>query len=232
MHVRRAHERGHANQGWLDTWHTFSFANYHDPRWMGFRSLRVLNDDRIAPGSGFPMHPHEDMEILTVVLSGTLSHEDTLGNGSRVVPGDVQYMSAGTGVRHSEVNPSDDEPLHLLQVWILPDRGGAEPRYGQKAFPEAERLGRLRVVASRSGEDDSIRIRQDADVRAGLIGPGQRLCWTNAPGRGTWLHVARGELVVQGRRLQAGDAAYTTDAEALALEGGTRRAEVLLFDLA
>ena len=230
--IRRAGERGHANHGWLDTWHSFSFARYYDRRWMGFRSLRVINEDRVEPGRGFPMHPHDNMEIVTYVLSGSLEHKDTLGNGSVIVPGEVQYMSAGTGIRHSEFNPSREDPVHLLQIWIQPDERGAKPRYGQKTFPVAQRRNTLRLVASKSGKDDSIAIRQDANLLAGILDPDRQLRWRNPKGRHVWLHVARGELRVGDHELAAGDAVWTTDPGDLEIQGAGRGAELLLFDLA
>ena len=169
--IRKAHERGHADHGWLDTWHTFSFADYHDPEQMGYSSLRVINDDRVAPGAGFPTHPHRDMEIVTYVLSGALEHKDSMGNGTVIRPGEVQRMSAGTGIRHSEFNASASEEVHLLQIWIMPDRGSLTPSYEQKFFDAAEKLGRLRLVASPDGSDGSVTLHQDTKLYAGLIDP-------------------------------------------------------------
>jgi redox-sensitive bicupin YhaK (pirin superfamily) len=230
--LRRAGERGHADHGWLDTWHTFSFASYLDRRHMGFRALHVINDDRIAPGGGFPTHPHNDMEIVTYVLSGALQHRDTLGNGSIIRPGEVQRMSAGTGIRHSEYNPSGSEPVHLLQVWILPDRAGHRPSYEQKTFPLAERTGRLRLVASPDGRDGSVTIHSPTNLHAAVLGKDQRAVHRNAPGRHVWLHVARGRATLNGVALAAGDGVWTSDPGDLALTGGEGGVEVLLFDLA
>src|SRR5215471_17044859 len=170
--LRRSTERGHAQHGWLDSWHTFSFADYYDPKHMGFRALRVINEDRVAPGTGFGTHGHRDMEILTYVLEGALAHRDSMGNGSTIRPGDVQRMSAGTGVRHSEMNPSQVDPVHLLQIWIEPERTGIAPGYEEKNFPEAERRGRLRLIASRDGREGSVSLHQDASVYAGLLEAG------------------------------------------------------------
>ena len=230
--LRKAEQRGHANHGWLDTWHTFSFASYYDPAHMGFRALRVINDDRIAAGKGFPMHPHKDMEIVTYVLSGSLRHKDSLGNGGVIVPGEVQRMSAGSGIFHSEFNPSPKEPLHLLQIWMLPNRLGIKPGYGQKAFPVVERQAALRLVASPDGHAGSITIQSDTRLFASLLTAGEKVVHTNAAGRHVWLHVAKGALDVNGTTLKAGDAASTGDAGALVLTGGKGGAEALLFDLA
>jgi hypothetical protein len=228
--VRRSHERGRARLGWLDTRYSFSFADYHDPRFMGFRALRVLNEDRVAPGKGFPEHGHRDMEILTWVLSGELEHRDSLGNGSRIRPGELQRMSAGTGVKHSEFNPSA-EPLHLLQIWILPERDGLAPSYEQRHFPAAERAGRLRLVASRDGRDGSLRVHQDVAVHAALLGPGHAVAHALRPGRHAWLQVARGRCTLNGVALEVGDGAAVSDETSLRLERADD-AEVLLFDLA
>jgi hypothetical protein len=182
MNIRHAHERGHANHGWLDTYHTFSFADYHDPRWMGFRSLRVINDDLVLPGQGFGMHPHRDMEIITYILSGALEHKDSMGNGRVIRAGDVQYMSAGSGVRHSEFNPSPTEAVRLLQIWIQPDRRGVTPRYAEQSFASVP-AGALHLVASKSGRDGSIAIHQDADLWLGKLDAGQQATHRLAAGR-------------------------------------------------
>jgi len=229
MTIRRANERGHANHGWLDTWHTFSFADYYDPQWMGFRSLRVINDDLVLPGMGFGTHPHRDMEIITVVLSGALEHKDSMGNGSIIRPGEVQYMSAGTGVRHSEFNPSSDEAVHLLQIWIQPDRKGVAPRYAEKSFRDAA-PGALHLVTSKTGRDGSLAIHQDADLWVAKLEAGQRVTHKLAPGRNAWLHVAEGEVSLNGERMSGGDAAAITEPETLELSA-TGAAQVLLFDL-
>ena len=230
IRIRRAAERGHANHGWLDTWHTFSFADYQDPEHMGFRSLRVINEDFVEPKRGFKLHGHRDMEILTYVLEGAVKHEDSMGNGSVIRAGEVQRMSAGTGVTHSEMNASDEEELHLLQIWILPEEEGLAPSYEQRAFPAEERTGRLRLVASRDGREGSVTIHQDANVFATLLAEGERVERSLDPDRGAWVHVVRGEADVNGQPLQAGDGA--------AIEGepvritGRRDAELLIFDLA
>src|SRR5919206_3542495 len=205
--IRRAGERGHADHGWLDTWHTFSFADYYDPAHMGFRALRVINEDRVQPGQGFGTHGHREMEIVTYVLEGELGHRDSIGHGSTIRPGEVQRMTAGTGVLHSEMNASRDQPVHFLQIWILPDRAGHAPSYEQKAFPEGERRGKLRLVAAPDGSDGSVRIHQDARLYLGLLGPGERASHPLAPGRAAWVQVARGEATVNGQALRAGDGA-------------------------
>jgi quercetin 2,3-dioxygenase len=228
--IRPAKERGHADHGWLDTWHTFSFSDYYDPRFMGFRALRVINEDFVAAGHGFPTHPHRDMEIITYVLQGALQHRDSLGTGSIIRPGEVQRMSAGTGVRHSEANPSAEEAVHLLQIWIEPARKGIAPGYEQKAFGDAEKRGRLRLVASPDGADGSVTIHQDARVYATLLGPGQQAVHTLAPGRHAWLHVARGSLTLNGEHLGTSDGAAIAGESVLTLVG-EQDAEALLFDL-
>jgi quercetin 2,3-dioxygenase len=231
MVLRRSKERGHASHGWLDSFHTFSFADYYDPRFMGFRALRVINEDRVSPGQGFGTHAHRDMEIISYVLEGQLEHKDSLGTGAVVRPGEVQRMSAGTGVRHSEFNPSASEPLHFLQIWIEPATRGTPPSYEQKAFAESERRGKLRLVAARDGRDGAVSVHQDVRLLAGLFEGGERARYELAPGRHAWVHVARGSLDLNGTHLHAGDAAATGDAGALELSGGDA-AEVLLFDLA
>jgi redox-sensitive bicupin YhaK (pirin superfamily) len=231
--IRRSDERGHADHGWLDTRHTFSFADYHDERFVGFGDLRVINEDRVAPGQGFGTHGHRDMEIISYVLEGELGHRDSMGNGSVIRPGEVQRMSAGTGVRHSEMNPSRDRPVHFLQIWILPSEDGLAPGYEQKAFPEAERRGRLRIVASPDGRDGSVTIHQDATVAIALLSPGERVRHEIPRGRVAWVQVARGEVTVNGNALRAGDGAAATDESALEIAGhGPREAEVIVFDLA
>jgi redox-sensitive bicupin YhaK (pirin superfamily) len=231
IRIRKAAERGHADHGWLDTWHTFSFADYFDPNHMGFRSLRVINDDRVEPGQGFGTHGHRDMEIVTYVLDGELEHRDSMGNGSVLRPGELQRMTAGTGVRHSEFNPSATEPVHLYQIWLLPERKGLEPGYEQRAFSAAERQGRLRLVVSPGGEDGSLRIHQDARLYLSTLGPGESVSHPLAPGRNAWLQVLRGRATVNGHALSAGDGAAVSDEARLDVgsDGGT---EVLLFDLA
>jgi hypothetical protein len=229
MTVRRSEERGHANHGWLDTRFTFSFADYYDPRFMGFRSLRVINDDRISPGAGFDMHPHRDMEIITVVLDGALEHKDSMGNGRTIRPGEVQYMSAGTGVLHSEFNPSSTEPVHLLQVWILPDRKGARPSYSDRSFATAP-AGRFNLIASKTGRDGSIAIQQDADLLVAKLAGGEQLTHPLRPGRHAWLHVAEGEATVNGQLLKAGDAIALSEEPSVTV-GASKPGQVLLFDL-
>ncbi len=229
--LRRARDRGHADHGWLDTWHTFSFADYYDTEQMGFQALRVINDDVVAPGRGFGTHPHRDMEIVTYVLDGALAHEDSMGNSSTIVPGEVQRMSAGTGVLHSEFNHSKTDPVHLLQIWILPDRAGLTPSYEQTFFPEDDKRGRLRLVASPDGADGSVTIHQDARLYATLLAPGEEVSHALAPGRHAWVHVARGKASLNGQPLEAGDGAAISGEERVALRGDGH-AEVLLFDLA
>src|SRR2546422_700996 len=230
IRIRRSAERGHADHGWLDTYHTFSFAEYHDPRHMGFRHLRVLNEDRVQPGRGFPTHAHQDMEIITYVLEGALEHKDSLGNGSIIRPGDVQRMSAGTGVTHSEYNPSRTEPVHLLQIWILPERTGLPPSYEQRTFSEAERRGLLRLIASRNGRDGSVTIHQDADVYATLLEPRTEVVHRLRPGRHAWVQVARGAVGLDDQRLEAGDGATVSEESALRIAAAAP-SEVLVFDL-
>ncbi len=229
--VRKASERGRTNTGWLDSYHTFAFGDYFDPQFLGFRSLRVINDDRVAPGTGFGMHPHRDMEIVTWVLQGALEHRDSLGSGSVIRPGDLQHMTAGTGIRHSEFNPSGAEPVHLLQVWIKPDKKGLTPAYGQRTFPESERRGRLRRLAGPAGSDGAVTIHQDADLYATLLDKGQEVSHALRPGRHAWVHVATGSARVNGTALAAGDGAAVTDEAQLTL-AADGPAEVLLFDLA
>ena len=227
--VRKADERGHFDHGWLNTYHTFSFADYHDPAHMGFRSLRVLNDDRVAPGQGFGEHRHRDMEIVSYVLEGALAHKDSMGNSGVIRPGDVQKMSAGTGVQHSEFNGSRSEPVHFLQIWIVPEVRGIAPAYEQKTFPPETRRGTLRLIGSRDGRDGSVTIRQDVDAYASVLEDGQDVRHALAPGRSAWLHVAEGELELNGTRLEEGDGAAVENEPELAITG--KGAEFLLFDL-
>ena len=229
MNIRRANERGHAEHGWLDTYHTFSFANYYDPKWMGFRSLRVINDDMVMPGMGFGTHPHHDMEIITYILSGALQHKDSIGNGRVIRPGEVQYMAAGTGVQHSEFNPSSDEAVHLLQIWIQPDRKGVTPRYAEKAFSNVA-SGTLNLVTSKTGRDGSIAIHQDADLWLAKLQPGERVTHKLGAGRHAWVHVAEGDVTLDGKKLSGGDAAAVSGGAELELVGA-KPAQVLLFDL-
>jgi quercetin 2,3-dioxygenase len=229
MKIRKANERGHAEHGWLDTYHTFSFADYYDPQWMGFRSLRVINDDLVLPGQGFGQHPHRDMEIITYILSGALEHKDSMGNGRVIKTGDVQYMAAGSGVQHSEFNPSKDEAVHLLQIWIQPDRKGVAPRYAEKSFAKAP-TGVLHLVASKAGRAGSIPIHQDADLWLAKLGPGDRVAHQLASGRSAWVHVATGDVTLNGKALSGGDAAAVTGETTLDLSA-TKLGQVLLFDL-
>ncbi len=231
IQVRGSAERGHFDHGWLDTYHTFSFGDYHDPRQMGFRALRVINEDRVQPGQGFGTHPHRDMEIVTYVLEGALSHRDSLGTGSVIAPGELQRMTAGTGIRHSEFNPSETDPVHLYQIWLRPERPGLEPGYEQKSFPESERRNQLRLVASPDGQDGSLTIRQDARLFLGLLDEGAEQTHALPDGRSAWLQVLRGEVLLNGVPLSAGDGAAVTDETTLTLLA-TESAEVLLFDLA
>src|SRR5258706_16357614 len=229
MKIRKANERGHAEHGWLDSYHTFSFADYYDPQWTGFRSLRVINDDLVMPGMGFGKHPHLDMEIISYILSGALEHKDSMGNGRVIRPGDVQYMAAGTGVQHSEFNPCKDEAVHLLQIWIQPDRKGVTPSYAEKSLKDAP-AGKLHLVTSKTGRDGSIPIHQDADLWLAKLEVGNRVAHNLAPGRNAWLHVAEGEVSVNGERLAGGDAAAVSDETKLELKA-EKPAQVLLFDL-
>jgi redox-sensitive bicupin YhaK (pirin superfamily) len=229
MKIRKANERGHAQHGWLDSYHTFSFADYYDPQWMGFRSLRVINDDLVMPGKGFGTHPHRDMEIITYILSGSLAHKDSIGNGRVIRAGEVQYMAAGTGVQHSEYNPAPDEAVHFLQIWIQPDRKGATPRYAEKSMANAP-AGNLHLVTSKTGRDGSIPIHQDADLWLAKLEPGNAVTHKLAPGRQAWVHVAEGEVSVNGQALRAGDAAAVTEESLLELSAA-KPAQVLLFDL-
>lgn len=227
--IRKANERGHAEHGWLDSYHTFSFADYYDPQWMGFRALRVINDDLVMPGMGFGTHPHRDMEIITYVLSGALEHKDSMGNGRIIRPGEVQYMAAGTGIQHSEFNPSKDEAVHLLQIWIVPDRTMHKPHYAEKSLANAA-PGRLHLVTSRTGREGSLAINQDADLYIAKLQPGNAVEHKLKPGRHAWVHVAEGEVTLNGETLHAGDAASLSDEAAIILSG-TKAAQVLLFDL-
>jgi len=231
LNIRRSNERGGGDHGWLKTSHTFSFNDYRDEKWMGFRSLRVINEDWVAPSSGFPTHPHRDMEIITYVLSGELEHKDSLGTGSVILPGDGQRMTAGRGIRHSEYNPSPAEKVHLLQIWIMPDKPGYEPGYEQKTFPESEKRGRLRLIASNDGGDGSVKINQDAKLFVTLLAPGQEVKHSLGAKRHAWLQVAKGEVELNGQKLKQGDGAAVSEEKELTIKG-TKDAEVLLFDLA
>lgn len=231
MTIRKAEARGGANHGWLNTKHTFSFADYYDPKHMGFRSLRVVNDDRVTPGMGFGTHPHRDMEIISYVLEGGLAHKDSMGTGSVISPGDVQRMSAGTGVYHSEFNASKVEPVHFLQIWLMPDEQGVTPGYEQKTFADSEKQGRLRLVASPDGSEGSVRIHSNTRLFAGLFSKGERAELPLANGRHAWVHVARGEVQLNGQTLKEGDGAALSN-EALVTLEGVSSGEVLVFDLA
>jgi quercetin 2,3-dioxygenase len=222
--------RGHSKIGWLDSWHTFSFSGFQDPNRMGFRSLRVINDDRVIPGAGFGMHGHEDMEILTYVLSGELAHKDSLGTGSVIRPGDVQIMSAGTGIQHSEFNNSESEPVHLLQIWMLPDRNNITPRYDQRNFPLAEKQGKLRLVGSKDGRDGSVVINQDIDLYVSVLSAGDLVKFEVAQNRFAWIQVARGIVTLNGESLREGDGVQINSPELLELSTESN-AEILLFDL-
>src|SRR5246127_4824712 len=228
--IRKSNDRGHADHGWLDTRFPFSFADYFDPEQVQFRTLRVMNDDRVAGGGGFPTHPHRDMEIVTYVLEGALAHKDSMGNGSVIKPGDVQYMSAGTGVAHSEFNASKTEPVHLYQIWMLPDKNGHPPTYDQRNFSEAEKRGKLRLVVSPDGRDGSVKIRQDNELYATVLGAGESVKHELKPERHAYVQVARGSVTLNGTKLAAGDGAAISREKALELTG-VEDAEVLLFDL-
>ena len=227
--IRRANERGHAEHGWLDSYHTFSFANYHDPNWMGFRTLRVINDDLVMPGMGFGTHPHRDMEIITYVLSGALQHKDSMGSGRIIRPGEVQYMAAGTGVQHSEFNPSKDEAAHFLQIWILPERRGIKPRYAEKSLVNAPN-GRFNLVASKAGRESSLAINQDADLYVAKMDTGNEASHKLEPTRYAWLHVAEGEVKLNNDTLKAGDAVALSNEPGVSVVA-TKPSQVLLFDL-
>ena len=231
IQIRPSAERGGGNHGWLNTKHSFSFSDYWDPKWMGFRSLRVINEDRVAPNTGFPTHAHRDMEIITYVLEGKIEHKDSLGTGSVILPGDGQRMSAGSGIRHSEFNPSATEPVHLLQIWIQPEKAALPPSYEQKSFPEEDKRGKLRLIASRDATDGSVKINQDAKLYVTLLKPGEEVTHELFTGRHGWLQVARGSVELNGKMLGQGDGAAISEEKSLSIMG-TTDAEVLLFDLA
>jgi redox-sensitive bicupin YhaK (pirin superfamily) len=228
---RPAAERGQTRTGWLDSWHTFSFNRYYDPRWAGFRDLLVINEDFIAPSGGFGAHSHSDMEILTYIVSGSLQHGDSMGNSSVIRAGEVQRMSAGTGVTHSEFNPSAEEPVHLLQIWITPERAGGEPGYEQREFSDGERRGRLRLIASPGGGEGSVKVRQDAEVYSGILGAGDEAVHELRPGRNAWVQVVKGSLQLNGVELKAGDGAAVSGEDRLSIRPD-EPSELLLFDLA
>jgi redox-sensitive bicupin YhaK (pirin superfamily) len=231
LQVRRASERGHLNHGWLDTYHTFSFGDYYDPEHMGFRALRVINEDYVAAGMGFGTHGHRDMEIVTYVLEGALQHKDSMGNGETLRPGEFQRMSAGTGIRHSEFNGSPTEAVHLYQIWLLPEKAGIQPSYEQKFFADDEKRNRFRVVASPNADDGSLKIHQDASIHLALIDAGKEIEYPLKAGRHAWLQVLRGSVAVNGVSLQTSDAVAVSEESKLAVVGKTS-AEVMLFDLA
>jgi len=231
LKLRKSNERGVADHGWLQSRHSFSFADYHDPQHMGWGNLRVINEDRIAPGKGFGTHGHRDMEIISYVLSGALAHKDTMGNVKGIPPGDVQRMTAGTGVQHSEFNHAPDATTHFLQIWIEPDRRGVQPGYAQKSFPDADKRGKLRLVASRDGAQGSVRMQADAAMFAGLFDAGEQASLDLAPGRKAYVHLVRGDLQVNGQSLHGGDALMLDGVNRLTLDQG-QDAEVLVFDLA
>lgn len=230
MKLRLSDERGHADHGWLESYHTFSFAGYYDPGFQGFRSLRVINEDRVEPGQGFGRHPHDNMEILSYVLEGKLEHQDSMGTGSVIKPGDVQVMSAGTGITHSEFNPSPQEKVHFLQIWMFPDRQGLKPRYDQKHFSDQAKKDKLLLIGSKQGREGSVVIHQDIDLFASRPASGKKLDYEPRPGSGFWLQMVEGETQVNGKKLKAGDAAYGEGEKKLQIEAG-KDSEFLLFDI-
>jgi quercetin 2,3-dioxygenase len=229
--VRQAEERGHANHGWLNTYHTFSFANYYDPNYLGFRSLRVINEDRVTAGAGFGTHGHKDMEIITYVLDGALEHKDSIGTGSIIQPGEVQRMSAGTGILHSEFNPSQTDSVHFLQIWILPDRKDLKPSYEQQKFELEKTPGELKLIASPNGRDESVTVHQDMNLYAGILDTGDRISYSLTPKRHAWIQVAKGAILVNGNLLDTSDGAAISEETELTIEA-KEKAEILLFDLA
>jgi redox-sensitive bicupin YhaK (pirin superfamily) len=230
IRIRKANERGHFNFGWLDTYHTFSFGDYYDPSFMGFSSLRVINEDFVHAGRGFPTHSHRDMEIITYILKGALQHKDSMGTGSVIRPGDVQRMTAGTGVSHSESNPSTKDSVHLLQIWIMPNERGLKPSYEQKVFSEEQKQGKLCLIASETGRDGSVKIHQDANVYAAILDEGQTVTHQLSPGRHAWIQVARGAISLNGDTLDQGDGAAVSDLSNIDVLS-RQRSEILLFDL-
>ncbi|MBD2017657.1 pirin family protein [Microcoleus sp. FACHB-53] len=229
--LRKAEDRGHANHGWLDTYHTFSFANYYDPKHMGFRALRVINEDYVSPTAGFGTHGHRDMEIITYVLEGALEHKDNIGNGSVIQPGEVQRMSAGTGILHSEFNHSENEAVHLLQIWLLPAQNGLSPSYEQRNFSPAKTPGKLHLVAAKDGREGAVTVHQDVDLYAAVLKAGDRLSHTLQPQRHAWVQVARGAITLNGLPLDTSDGAAISNETEVVIEA-TKEAEILLFDLA
>jgi quercetin 2,3-dioxygenase len=233
IRIHKSNDRGHADHGWLDSRFSFSFAEYFDPEHVQFRTLRVMNDDHIAGGAGFPTHPHRDMEIVTYVLEGALAHKDSMGNGSVIRPGDVQYMSAGTGVAHSEFNASEKDPVHLYQIWMFPDKKNYEPVYDQKNFSAVDKRGKLRLVVSPDGREGSVKIRQDNELYATVLGPGESVKHEIQKDRHAYVQVARGSVTLNGEKLETGDGAAISEEKSLQLTGsGAKEAEVLVFDLA
>lgn len=230
--LRPADERGSANFGWLDSRHSFSFGSYYEPNYMGFGNLRVINEDKVIPGQGFATHSHRDMEIISYVIQGELEHKDSIGNGSIIRPGDVQRMSAGTGIAHSEYNPSSDNPVHFLQIWLIPEQTGLKPSYEQKAFTEADKQGKLRLVGSQDGRDGSVTIHQDVNLYTTILDVGEEVNHNLATNRSAWLQVVRGEVAVNDRSLNAGDGAAIVLEDKITLKGLADNTEVLLFDLA
>ncbi len=228
--LRRASDRGHAEHGWLKSYHTFSFAGYHDPEHMGFRDLRVINEDLVQPGKGFGTHSHRDMEIVTYVLDGVLEHKDSMGNGSLIRPGEVQRMTAGTGVTHSEYNHSQEEIVHFFQIWIVPEREGLEPSYEQTVFPESERLNSLRLIASRDGNEGSVTVHQDVEIYSSILEPGKGISYRLRTDRHAWVQVARGSVAVRGESLEQGDAAASSSEELVEVRAAAA-SEIILFDL-
>jgi quercetin 2,3-dioxygenase len=229
--IRKAEDRGHANHGWLNSYHTFSFANYYDPKHMGFRALRVINEDRVSPGAGFGTHGHRDMEIVTYVLEGAIEHKDSIGTGSVIYPGEVQRMSAGTGILHSEFNHSKTEPVHFLQIWLLPEKNGLQPSYEQQNFSPAKTPGKLHLVGARDGREGALTLHQDVDLYAAVLRKGDRISHTLKPQRHIWVQVARGAITLNGVPLDTSDAAAISEETKVVIEA-TTNAEILLFDLA
>jgi quercetin 2,3-dioxygenase len=229
--IRKSSDRGHIDHRWLDTYHTFSFGSYHDPKHMGFRSLRVINEDVVAPGRGFASHPHDNMEIITVILSGQLAHKDSMGSSHVIKPGDVQHMTAGTGITHSEYNPSKDEPVHLMQIWIEPAKENLPPSYEEATIPFESRRGRLKLLATPDGAEGSVPVRQDVRLYSAILGPDQRADLKLAPGRHAWVQVLKGDIALNGQPLAAGDGAAVTAEPSLTLAGSSE-SETLVFDLA
>lgn len=230
--LRPANERGAVNFGWLDSKHSFSFGNYYDPNHMGFASLRVINEDKVQPGKGFGTHAHKDMEIISYVLSGALEHKDNIGNGSIIRPGEVQRMSAGTGILHSEYNPSDNQPVHFLQIWVLPEQKGIQPGYEQKFFADAQKSGKLRLLGSQDGREGSVTIHQDIDLYATALGQGKQVSYSIAKQRKLWIQVAKGAINLNDNSLTAGDGAAIADEEMITLKATADDTEVLVFDMA